>query len=138
MAGKLNLSLDDPAALIHLPIIEKMTAKIEQLDASFFYGGVYLLKGSIAGMMPKMLGGNPEAAKENFEKSIKLTDGKFLLSYLYMSRFYAAQTLNEELFDELIQKIENFDLGTKPKIGLFNQIAKKKAALLKSQKEDLF
>ncbi len=138
LAGKLNLSLDDPTALIHLPLIEQMITKIEQYDPGFFYGGVYLLKGSIAGMMPKMLGGNPERAKENFDKSINLTDGEFLLSYVYMSKFYAAKTLDEDLFDKLIKKIEDFDLGTKPEIALFNQIAKKKAALLKAQREDLF
>lgn len=138
LAGKLNLSLDDPSALIHLPLIEKMIAKGEQLDAEFFYGGVYLLKGSIAGMMPRMLGGNPETALENFNKSIEITGGNFLLTYIYMSRFYAAKILDEDLFDELIRKIEDFDLGTKPEIALFNQIAKKKAALLKARKEELF
>jgi len=138
LAGNLNLSLNDPAVMINLPLIEKMITKIEQLDPTFFYGSIYLLKGSIAGMMPRMLGGNPEIALENFNKSIEVTGGEFLLSYIYMARFYAAKTLNEELFDELIQKSEDFDLGTKPEIALFNQIAKKKAALLKGQKEDLF
>ncbi|KAA3615047.1 MAG: hypothetical protein D8M58_11385 [Calditrichaeota bacterium] len=138
LAGKLNLSLADPAALIHLPLIEKMIAKTEQFDPKFFHGAVYLMKGSIAGMRPKMLGGNPEVALQNFDKSIKLTEGKFLLSYIYKSRFYAAKTLDEDLFDDLIQKIENFDLGTNPEIALFNQIAKKKAKLLKEQKEDMF
>lgn len=138
MAGQINVSLDDPAALINVDIIEKGSDKIEQIDPTFFYGSVYLIKGSIAGMKPRMLGGNPDVARENFEKNLEITKGTFLLSYIYQAKFYAAKVLDEDLFDRLILKVENFDIKTMPEIALFNQIAKKKAALLKKQKEDLF
>jgi len=138
LAGGLNVSLDDPAALIHLPIVESMSSKVEEIDDSFFYGSVYLLKGAIAGMTPKMLGGNPETALKYIDKSSKISGGNFILADLYKAKYYAAKTLNEELFDQLIKKIEDFDIGTNPIMALFNQIAKKKAALLKSQREDLF
>jgi len=85
-----------------------------------------------------MLGGNPQAAKENFDKNLEITKGQFLLTQVYQAKFFAAKTLDEELFDKLIQEIDNFDIGTKPEIALFNQIAKKKAALLKSQRDELF
>jgi hypothetical protein len=138
MAGEINVSLDDPAALINVSILEKAITKIEKLNPKFFYGSVYLLKGSIEGMKPRMLGGNPQAAKESFARNLEITQGQFLLSHVYQAKFYAAKTLNEELFDQLIKEVEDFDIGTKPEIALFNQIAKKKAALLKSQRNELF
>jgi len=138
LAGKLNLSLNDPSALIHLPVIEALADKIEQLQPSFFNGGVYLLKGSIAGMKPRILGGNPEKALEYFNKNLELTVGKFLLTYIYMSKFYAAKILNEELFDEYLKNVDQFDLDAATQLALFNQIAKKKAQILKDQKESIF
>lgn len=138
MAGKINVSLDDPAALINVSILENAIKKIKGINPEFFHGSIFLLKGAIEGMKPRMLGGNPDAAKENFDKNLEITEGKFLLTQVYQAKFYAAKTLNEEMFDKLIEEIENFDVGTKPEIGLFNQIAKKKAALLKSQRDELF
>ncbi|MCB0282261.1 MAG: hypothetical protein KDF60_06750 [Calditrichaeota bacterium] len=137
LAGQINVSLSDPAALSRVPMIEKMITKIEQLDDSFFYGTVYLMKGAIAGLKPKMLGGNPEVALSSFNKNIEMTGGNFLLSYVYKARFYAAKTLDDQLFDQLISEIEQAENGPK-ELTLFNQIARKKAALLKSKKEDLF
>jgi hypothetical protein len=138
LAGKLNLSLNDPSALIHLPVIEALADKIEQMQPSFFNGGVYLLKGSIAGMKPRMLGGNPEKALEYFNKNLSITKGRFLLTYIYMSKFYAAKILDEELFDEYLKNVEQFNVDDAAEFALFNQIAKKKAQLLKNQKESLF
>ena len=138
MAGEINVSLDDPAALINVSIVEQAIEKIEEINPKFFYGSVFLLKGSIEGMKPRMLGGNPQAAKESFARNLEITQGQFLLTQIYQAKFFAAKTLNEELFDQLIKEVEDFDIGTKPEIALFNQIAKRKAALLKSQKEELF
>lgn len=138
MGGKINVSLDDPTALINVAILEKAIEKVENLNPDFFYGAIYLLKGSILGMKPRMLGGNPEKALENFDKNLEISKGDFLLSYVYKTKYYALKTLDEELFDELIEKIESYEIGTNPKIALFNQIAKKKAQKLKLQKEDLF
>jgi len=138
MAGKINVSLDDPTALINISVLENGIEKIKEMDPGFFYGSVFLLKGSIEGMKPPMLGGNPEAARENFEKNLEITKGQFLLTQVYQAKFYAAKTLNEELFDQLIKEVEDFDIGTKPEIALFNQIARKKAALLKTMRNELF
>jgi hypothetical protein len=138
MAGKINMSLDDPTALINISILEEAIVKIKEMNPEFFYGSVYLLQGSIEGMKPRMLGGNPEAASENFEKNLEITKGHFLLSQVYQAKFYAAKILDEELFDRLIQQVEEFDTGTEPQIALFNQIAKRKAELLKARKEELF
>lgn len=138
LAGKINLSLDDPATLINLPLVEQMINQIEKIDPSFFYGAVYLLKGSIAGMKPRMMGGDPEEALKYFDKNLQITKGTFLLSYIYKAQYYAAKTLNEELFDEILLKVDELEINDFPKIALFNQIARKKAELLRNKKEDLF
>ena len=61
-----------------------------------------------------------------------------MLSYIYMARFYAAKTLDEDLFNSYLDKVNSFDLDKAPQIALLNQIAKKKAQLLEQQKAEIF
>jgi hypothetical protein len=136
--GWINLSLDNPKALIELPKVEAMMQRVIDLDGSFFHGGAYLFFGSVWGTKPRMLGGDPEKAREYFEKNIKITEGKFLLTYIYYARFYAAKTLNEDLFDEFLQYVQDTPADVLPDYQLINMIAKKKAGILKSKKDDIF
>ncbi len=136
--GWINLSLDNPRALMELPKVQILMQRVLDLDEAYFHGGAYLFFGSIWGTKPRMLGGDPEKAREYFEKNLKITEGKFLLTYIYYARFYAAKTLNEELFDEFLAKVENTPADVLPGYQLLNMIAKKKAEYLKLKKEEWF
>jgi len=137
-AGYINLSLDEPGALLQLPKVEAMMRRAAKLDDRFFHGAAYLFQGSVWGMKPRMMGGNPDKALESFEKNLEITDGRFLLSYVYMARYYAAKTLNEEAFDNYLDKVLQADPAQYPDIALFNAIAQKKARLLMEQKKKIF
>ena len=89
-------------------------------------------------MKPVIMGGDPERAKEYFEKNLELTDKKFLLSYIYMAKYYATKVLDEELFDQYLQYVEETSLDILPEMKLLNQIAKQKAIRLLNKKEELF
>ncbi len=137
-AGYINLALDDPSALLALPKVEAIMNRVEALQPEYFHGAVYLFKGSVYGMKPRMMGGDPDKAKSCFEKNLELTAGKFLLTYFYLAKYYAAKTLDEALFDQYISQIEETPLDSAPEIALLNRIAKKKAALLKERKAEIF
>ena len=137
-AGFANLSLNDPEAILALPEIQLYMQRVEELQPDFFYGAVYLFRGSLYGMRPRLLGGDPEKAGICFEKNFKLNNGVFLLAYVYAAKFYAAKILDEELFDQYLNHIEKIPVDIRPGLQLFNQIAKKKARILREQKEDLF
>lgn len=138
IAGKINVSLDDPTVMINQPVLLKMIERLEAVNPEYFFGAVYLMRGAILGITPKMLGGNPEKAAEYFDKSIALTNSNFLLAHIYKARFYAVKTLNEEAFDSLMQHVTSYNLGTKKELGLFNSIAKQKAKLLLENRDELF
>jgi hypothetical protein len=137
-AGWINLSLDNPRALIELSKVQDMMQRVKDIDETYFFGSAELFFGSIWGMKPRMLGGDPEKAKACFERNLKITEKKFLLTYIYYARFYAAKTLNEELFDELLAIVETTPADVLPGYQLLNMIAKKKADFLKQQKDELF
>ncbi len=137
-AGFANLSLNDPEAILALPEIQRYMQRVEELQPDFFYGAVYLFQGSMYGMKPRIMGGDPQKAGAYFEKNFKLNDEAFLLAYVYAAKFYAAKILDEELFDQYLNHIEKTPVNIRPGMRLFNQIAKKKARRLQKQKEDLF
>jgi hypothetical protein len=137
-AGWINLSLDDPQALIDLSRVQAMMQRVVDLDPGYFHASAYLFFGSIWGNKPRILGGDPEKAKEYFEKNLAITNGNFLLTHVYYARYYAAKTLDEDLFVELLTKVQETSLEVLPEFRLLNAIAKQKAQRLLAQRTDLF
>ncbi|MGH1362667.1 MAG: TRAP transporter TatT component family protein [Calditrichia bacterium] len=136
-AGWVNLNRDKPEAVFDLSRVKTMMNRVIELDESFFFGAAHLFWGSINGSIPRMLGGDPDKAKEHFEKVLELTDNKSLITYVYYAKYYAAPTLNEELFDELLKKVDDAPMDILPGFELLTALAKQKGAALMAQKEDI-
>jgi hypothetical protein len=137
-AGWINLSLDNPQAFIDLPKVEILMQRVLELDESYYHGSALLFFGGIWGNKPRMFGGDPEKAKEYFDKNLEITNGNFLLTYVYYAKYYAAKTLDEELFVNFLQKVKDTPEDVLPGEQLLNAIAKKKAKLLLSKRNDIF
>ncbi len=136
--GWINLSKDDPQAIFDLGKVKAMMAKVLELDEAFFFGASHLFFGSIYGSMPKILGGDPDMAREHFEKCLKLSNKKFMLAYIYLARYYAQPLLDEVLFDEYLNKVMQAPVDILPGNELITAIAKDKAKKLAAFKEELF
>ncbi|MCK5076107.1 MAG: hypothetical protein KAR38_07005 [Calditrichia bacterium] len=132
------LSLDNNRALFALPKIEAMMQRILELDERFYFAGAHLFFGSLYAAKPVMLGGKPDKSKEHFEKALKLTDNKFLITKVFYARFYAVQVQEAELYEKLLQEVLDADLEILPEYRLINKIAKQKAQLWLNKKNDLF
>jgi hypothetical protein len=85
-----------------------------------------------------MLGGDPAKSQAHFERALRITGRRFLMAQLYYARSYAAQNLDEELFDRLLDEIDRTSLEVLPENRLANAVAKRKAARLKASKAELF
>jgi len=134
----INLSKTDPAALADLPKIDAMMHFVLEKDEAYFYGGPHLFLGTILASTPKMFGGNPEKAKEHFEKCLAINQGKFLMTYVYYAKTYAVQVQDRELFETLLRKVEAAPLDILPEQRLANAIAKKKAGQLLKNIDEYF
>ncbi len=134
----INLSLEDPQAILDLAKVEPLMQRVLELDPTYFYGAVYLFFGSLYGQKPPLLGGNPNKAKQFFEKNLTLNNGKFLLTYVYAAQFYAAKVLDEQLFESYLQKVLHSSLDILPEIRLLNAVAQKKARRLLARKNEIF
>lgn len=130
-------NLDVTQNLINLAKIELIMRRCLELDESYYFYSVDLFYGAYYAGRPRILGGNPEKGKEFFLNNIKHNDGN-LIGKLFYAQYYAIQTYNEELFDELIDEILAFDLEQNPDFRLLNTISQKKARILKNKKEKIF
>ncbi len=85
-----------------------------------------------------MLGGDTLKARLHFESALRINQGRFLMTYVYYARSVAVQTLDEQLFDSLLAKVDEASLEILPKARLANAVAKKKAQLLRAKKSNIF
>ncbi|NOX37661.1 MAG: hypothetical protein GXO78_09000 [Calditrichaeota bacterium] len=136
--GWINLSKHDPQAVYDLNLVKAMMQRVLELDESYFFGAAHLFFGSVYGSLPRMLGGDPEKARQAFERSMSLSNQKFLLAYVYAARYYAATTLNEALFDRYLQTVLDAPDDILPGYELITAVAKAKARRLLQLKEELF
>ncbi|RMG64307.1 MAG: hypothetical protein D6715_09915 [Calditrichaeota bacterium] len=136
--GWVNLNRDLPRAVFELNLVKAMMQRVLELDEGFFFGSAHLFFGSILGSIPRMLGGDPEKAREHFERALQLSQGKFLVAYVYSARYYAATTLNETLFDQYLNKVLEAPVDILPGYQLMTVVAKEKARRLMARKSELF
>jgi tetratricopeptide (TPR) repeat protein len=136
--GWIGLSKDDPQAIFDLGKVKAMMTRVIELDESFFYGTAHLFFGTIAGSLPRMLGGDPEQARLYFEKCLALNNERLMLGYVYLARYYAQPLLDEALFDKYLKIVLQAPIDILPENRLLTAIAKDKAQKLIIKKQDLF
>ncbi len=135
--GWVNLNRDNPQAVFDLSKVKAMMNRVLELDDTYFFGAAYLFWGSIYGSIPPMLGGDPEKARKNFETALEISDHKFLIGQVYYARYYATTTLNEDLFDQLLNQVAVAPEDILPGYELLTQVAKRKARELMARKDEL-
>jgi tetratricopeptide (TPR) repeat protein len=133
-----NITRTDVAGLADLSKVQALIEFVADKDPSFYHGGAYLFLGVIEGTTPRSLGGNPDKAKEYFEKCLQVNRGKFLMTQLYYARTYAVATQDQPLFESLLKQVEDASIDDVPEIRLANVIAKQKARKLLAQESELF
>jgi len=131
-------NLDSVEAFADIPRLEKLMNKVHDLNPAFHYAGPHLFLGAFYGGRSKMLGGNPEKSRHHFEKALDLTENKYLLVQLFFAKTYAVQNQDRELFESQLQAVLQAPHDLLPEQRLANQVARKKAAKLLGQIDELF
>ncbi len=137
-AGWANLSLDPPAAVADLPLIEALLERAATLDEGYLYGLPHLLLGAFQAARPPLLGGDPERAQRHFTRARELGQGNLLMVPVFEAKYYARAILDPELFDRLIAETLSAPLDRAPEIRLLNTVAQRKARDLAAIKDELF
>ena len=136
-ANWLNLKADDPMAIVDLPRIEAIANRVLELDGDFCYGSAHALIATILSSRPKMLGGNPELAGQEFARAMAI-EPNYLMTKILYSQYYARRMGDKNLFETTLNDVISADLSLLQSQMLANKLAKRRARILLDMKKELF
>lgn len=133
----INAGRDDPEMILNLPYARALVERAVAIDESFYnYSGLTFLA-VVDASLPEALGGNPEQARERFERVLELTERKFFTVHVSYARTYCVQTQNRDLFVRLLREV--VDGGDpEPEARLTNRIARRRAIRWLRRTDQLF
>lgn len=124
-------------SLAELPQIEALFNHYLDISGDAVNSSVYTYMGILLTLRPPALGGEPEKAREYFEKAIAVTDGKDLGAKVEYARGYARLLYDRELHDRLLNEVVSAD-PYQDSYTLSNVMAQKDAAALLASADEYF
>ena len=134
----ISLQKDDPMQVIDLARVELMMKRVLELDETFYFGSAHLFYAVYYGDRSPAIGGDPEKAKEHIDHVNEINDGKFLMSYFYLARYYAYPKQDVELYKKSLQEIIDAPSDLYPGQEAATSLAKSRAKRWLSQVDMLF
>jgi len=128
---------DDWNSLAELPQMEALFNRYLDISGDEVNSAVYTYMGVLLTLRPPALGGEPERAREYFEKAIALTDGRDLGVKVEYARGYARLLYERELHDRLLHEVMAAD-PYQDGYTLSNVLAKEQAEALLAEADDYF
>lgn len=134
----IGLNLDSMAALAELPKVEAMMRRCLVLDPGFYYGGPHLFMGIWYASQPSMAGGNLELSRDHFLKAREFGKGRFLMTDVYFSQYFARKAFDRDLFISTLKKVLETPADIEPELTLLNTVAQRKAKEMLERVDDYF
>ncbi|MDY0190474.1 MAG: TRAP transporter TatT component family protein [Desulfuromonas sp.] len=128
---------DDWNVVAAVPKLELALQRIIALDESYDNGRAWLYLGMLHSLRPPSLGGQPDRARQCFERALLLTNGQDLGVKVAYARYYARLIYDRELHDRLLYEVCN----AMPKaegLTLMNTLAQAEAEQLLASGADYF
>ena len=126
------------AALADLPkVIDLMHWVIAQ-DETYQNGSAHLFLGVYHAALPPALGGKPDLANTHFDQALVISGGRQLIFYVLKAKFYARQTFDRALYENLLRKVLDSAPDAHPDYTLQNVAAQKQAEVLIGRVDEYF
>lgn len=136
-AGWVQARTNDWGAIAEIPKIEALMRRVVELDESHDRGGAHLYLGVLLTQRPASLGGQPERAREHFERAVALSEGRNLMAKVLYARQYARLVFDRPLHDRLLQEVVEADPEA-PELTLGNRLAQEQARRLLAEADEYF
>lgn len=130
--------LDSPVSFIELPIPRAIIQRVYELEDTFYYGAPHLFFGIIYGAYPKMYGGDPEKAKQEFDRALEISQGKLYMVKLMYADFYYKPLMDRENYVKIVQEVIDGDIEEAPENRLLNIMAQKQARAMLEAADEFF
>jgi len=128
---------DDWNVVAAVPKLELALQRIIEIDENYDSGRSWVYLGILNSLRPPSLGGNPDRARQCFERALLLTNGQDLSVKVAYARYYARLVYDRELHDRLLYEVRN----AQPQIEgltLMNALAQQEAEQLLKSGADYF
>lgn len=134
----IGLNMDNPAVLPGLPKIVALLKRCCELDDTYYYGSAHACLGVIYASRSPAQGGNPLFAKSQFKQAFKISKGQMLTFYLLYAKYYAYQIQDRGLYVRTLEKICTTPADVLPQMAFANAVAKRKAAAMLKNVDEVF
>lgn len=134
----IELQLDDPARLAELPRVEAMMQRVLALDETYYHGGAHVFFGVYYGGRAPLFGGDFARAARHFDRAAALSHNRLLWVEVYRARYLLRQMGDRAAFHATLNRVLDAPASVDPDLNLANALARKQAAALLAQEEDLF
>ncbi len=124
-------------SLAELPQVEALFTHYLNISGDAVNGSVYTFMGVLLTLRPPALGGEPERAREFFEKGIAESGGHDLSVKVEYAKGYAKLLYDRELHDQLLNEVLEAD-PYHDGFVLTNVMAQEEAATLLAEADDYF
>ena len=124
-------------SLAELPQIEALLVHYLDISGDEVDSSVYTLMGVLLTLRPAALGGEPERAREYFERAIADSDGHDLSAKVEFAKGYAKSLYERKLHDQLLNEVVNAD-PYQDGFVLSNVLAQEEAAILLAEANEYF
>lgn len=145
LGSLINHNLSRVEMIAHLSTVQAMLERVLEIDAK---AGVpsnkahaalpHLALGMLHSGRAKSMGGEPDRARQHFEKAIELTEDKWLLARAMMAYRIGMQTNDRKFFHEHLVKVLETAPSVWPEQRLANEVAHRRARRYLSQEKELF
>jgi tetratricopeptide (TPR) repeat protein len=136
-AGYIQLNSSDWNAVAELGRVEALMQRVVALDETYDHGQAHMYLGVLNSILPESLGGNPEKAREHYQRAIDLSGGRNLMAQTLFAERYARLAFDQALHDRLLDEV----LAANPVargLTLQNTVAQREARRLRDGSADYF
>lgn len=127
--GKWALYSGVNTSLRYRDLILSMANRLEELDPTFFYGGVYRIKGAYYAVIPAYAGGDLNRSWEYFQQSLKIAPN-YIGTKILMAQAFALYRGDKILFKKILEEVVKEKLNPESEIYSENYLEQKKAIKL--------
>jgi hypothetical protein len=124
------INLNKPDAMEDIPKVQAMLEFVNSCDDSYENGSVHAMLGALYAVQPKMEGGDPARAKEEFEKAFSCSFSSTLTYQVMYARYYAYPMKDRALFEGTLQSVLDKPANYFSDMNFVNEVAKKRAGIL--------
>lgn len=127
--GYIQQNSNDWNAVAELGRVNALMSRVVELDEGYDFGQAHMYLGALNSILPASLGGNPDLAKEHFDKAVELSSGRNLLAKTLCAERYARLVFDQALHDQLLKEVLEADVEEHG-LTLQNRYAQKQAQAL--------